>query len=108
MKYRYNTYIGLPIDSIIKLKHCEKFISKFNKLNYEKIKTNNYGILYAFKIGSNEYHEKIHDLNFINNMCRKLTEEEENLLNEIMQELRNEGFESYFYPINFTFEILDI
>ncbi len=107
MKYKYTTYVGLPIDSIIKLKHCEKFISKFNKLNYEKIKTNNYGILYAFKIGTNEYIEKINDLSFINTMCRKLTEEEEQLLNEIIQELRNEDIASYFFPINFTFETLD-
>ena len=41
-------------------------------------------------------------------MCRKLTEEEETLLNEIMQELRNEEIVSYFYPINFTFEALDV
>ena len=53
MKYRYTTYVGLPIDSIIKLNNCERFISKFNKLDYEKIKTNNYGILYAFRIGTN-------------------------------------------------------
>ena len=108
MKYRYTTYVGLPIDSIIKLNNCERFISKFNKLDYEKIKTNNYGILYAFKIGTNEYHEKIYDLSFINRMCRKLNEEEEILLNEIIQELRNEGISTYFNPINFTFEALDV